>query len=144
MQFKLRSNKALNFEEKNLFKENVLSEYILPVYNGLLKSRSRNFLRETGRFYCISKGSEKSQISKFPGPPVPEGSRLRRSLAPPPPIKKCRRGKGYMFTPGHPRSSYGSPLVIVWRHIFLRLHGFTLVKRLKRAPPLVNLVLQHW
>jgi hypothetical protein len=26
MQFKLRLNKALNFEERNLFKENVLSE----------------------------------------------------------------------------------------------------------------------
>jgi hypothetical protein len=36
MQFKLHLNKALKFEEKNLFKENVLSEYILPLYNGLL------------------------------------------------------------------------------------------------------------
>ena len=114
MQFKLRSNKALNFEEKNLFKENVLSEYILPVYNGLLKSRSRNFLRETGRFYCISKGSEKSQISKFPGPPVPEGSRLRRSLAPPPQSKNAAAVRAIcllLVTPGHrmahPWSSYG-------------------------------------
>jgi hypothetical protein len=30
MQFKLRLNKALKFEEKNLLKENVLSESILP------------------------------------------------------------------------------------------------------------------
>jgi hypothetical protein len=68
------------------------------------------------------RGSERSHISKFSGP-SPQGSYLWRWLTPP-------QSKNASAVPGHRMTS----------RIFLRFHGFTLVKR---APPLVNLVIQH-
>jgi hypothetical protein len=58
------------FEEKNLLRKMYYANKIF-LYNGFLKSRSRNFLRETRRFYCFSGALRGLRFQNFPGEYAP-------------------------------------------------------------------------